>query len=38
MLYGSLGVVGKTNKLASQTFIHNHHVFEVQAIRSFDKR
>ena len=37
-LYGSLGVVCKANKLASQMFIHDHHVFEAQAIRSFDKR
>ena len=31
MLHGSLGVVCKTNKLASTgTFIHDHHVFEAQ--------
>ena len=35
---GSRGVVCKTNKLASQTFIYDHHVFEAQAIRFFDKR
>ena len=29
---GSLGVVCKTNKLASQTFTYDHHVFEAQAI------
>ena len=38
MLYGSLGVVCKTNKLASGTFIHEHHVFEARVIRSFDKQ
>ena len=34
---GLFGVVCKTNKLASRTFIHDHHVFETQAIRFFNE-
>ena len=37
-LEGLLGVVWKTEKLASRTLIHNCHLFKVQAIRSFHKR
>ena len=33
-----LALSGMQNKLASRTFINNHHVFEAQAIRFFDER
>ena len=32
-LYGSLGVVWKTKKLASRTFIHDRHVFKAHVFR-----